>query len=430
MPNNKKLNHSNSNSKLKEILTFLKFHLFLQVVIAVILGILVGIFFPKFGEELRIIASIFIRFIKMVISPVVFVSIILGVCSHSKHGGVGKLAFKTIVYFEIMSIIAVIITFGFMLFFQPGAGFNISTFQGVDISKFKPKGDSKGGFTEFITHMVPENVFATLAGDNLLAVIVLAVIFSVAIIQIKNNDKILEFLQMTNDIFFKMIGIISRVSPLAAFGAIAATVGQQGIGALTMLAYFILVLGISMVTFWILLYFVGRLYGFDAIKLMRHIKEEMSIAFGTSSSESVFPQLLNKLETFGCSKKVVSFVLPTGYAFNLDGTAIYVTAGAVFIQQAYNIPFTMHEFFLLLFTILIVSKGAAGITGAGFVTLSAILAAMPGHIIPIEGLALLLGIDRFMSDARVVTNIIGNTVGTVMIAKSEGEFTPKPEANN
>jgi len=217
---------------------------------------------------------------------------------------------------------------------------------------------------------------------------------------------------------------------LAAFGAIAATVGQQGIGALTMLAYFILVLGISMVTFWILLYFVGRLYGFDAIKLMRHIKEEMSIAFGTSSSESVFPQLLNKLETFGCSKKVVSFVLPTGYAFNLDGTAIYVTAGAVFIQQAYNIPFTMHEFFLLLFTILIVSKGAAGITGAGFVTLSAILAAMPGHIIPIEGLALLLGIDRFMSDARVVTNIIGNTVGTVMIAKSEGEFTPKPEANN
>ena len=412
-------------SKISKVLTFLKFHLFIQVMLAVILGIIVGVFAPDIAVELKLIATLFIRFIKMVISPVVFVSIILGVCSHSKHGGIGKLAFRTLVYFEIMSVVAIAITFGYMLLFQPGSGFNISIFQGVDVSKFKPKAGSTGGFGEFITHMVPENVFATLAGDNLLAVIVLAVIFSIAILQIKNNDKIINFLQSANDIFFKMIGIISRISPLAAFGAIAATVGQQGLSSLTMLVYFILILGISMVSFWIVLYFIGRLYGFSAIKLMKHIKEEMSIAFGTSSSESVFPQLMQKLETFGCSKKVVSFVLPTGYAFNLDGTAIYVTAGAVFIQQAYNIPFTITEFFMLIFTILIVSKGAAGITGAGFVTLSAILAAMPGHIIPIEGLALLLGIDRFMSDARVVTNIIGNTIGTVIIAKSEGEFEPK-----
>lgn len=412
-------------SKLSKILHILKFHLFLQVMIAVTLGIVVGVLFPDIAADLRLIAVLFIRFIKMVISPVVFVSIILGVCSHSKHGGVGKLAIKTLIYFEIMSIIAVIITFGFMLFFQPGSGFNISVFQGVDVSKFKPKPGSTGGFGEFITHMVPENVFATLAGDNLLAVIVLAVIFSIAIIQMKDNTNILDFFQRANDIFFKMIGIISRISPVAAFGAIAATVGQQGIGSLTMLVYFILILGISMVTFWILLYIVGKLYGFSALKLMKHIKEEMSIAFGTSSSESVFPQLMQKLESFGCSKKVVSFVLPTGYAFNLDGTAIYVTAGAIFIQQAYNIPFTPTDFFVLLFTIMIVSKGAAGITGAGFVTLSAVLAAMPGHIIPIEGLALLLGIDRFMSDARVVTNIIGNTVGTVIVAKSENEFISK-----
>jgi aerobic C4-dicarboxylate transport protein len=414
-----------SKSKLSKILNFLKFHLFLQVIIAVILGIIVGVFAPNFAVELKIIATLFIRFIKMVISPVVFVSIILGVCSHSKHGGIGKLAFRTLVYFEIMSVVAIAITFGYMLLFQPGSGFNISSFQGVDVSKFKPKAGSTGGFSEFITHMVPENVFATLAGDNLLAVIVLAVIFSIAILQIKDNEKIINFLQSANDIFFKMIGIISRISPLAAFGAIASTVGQQGISALTMLVYFILILGLSMVTFWIILYIVAKFYGFDAIKLMKHIKEEMSVAFGTSSSESVFPQLMLKLETFGCSKKVVSFVLPTGYAFNLDGTAIYVTAGAVFIQQAYNIPFTVTEFFVLIFTILIVSKGAAGITGAGFVTLSAILAAMPGHIIPIEGLALLLGIDRFMSDARVVTNIIGNTIGTVIIAKSEGEYDPQ-----
>lgn len=414
-----------SQKKPSEVMHILEKHLFLQVVIAVILGIIVGIIAPNFAVKLKLIATIFIQCIKMVISPIVFVSIILGVCSHSKHGNVGKLAFKTLVYFEIMSIVAVIITFGFMIFFQPGSGFNISLFQDVDISKYKPKLGSTGGFEEFLTRMIPENVFATLAGDNLLTVIVLAVIFSITILQIKNNAKIISSLQSANDIFFKMIAIILKISPSAAFGAIAATVGQQGISALTMLSYFILILGISMVTFWIVLYIIGRLYEFDSIKLMKHIKEEMSIAFGTSSSESVFPQLLQKLETFGCSKKVVSFVLPTGYVFNLDGTAIYVTAGAVFIQQAYHVPFTASEFFILLFTILVASKGAAGITGAGFVTLSATLAAMPGHIIPIEGLALLLGIDLFMSDARAITNIIGNTIGTVIIAKSEDEFNPK-----
>ncbi|KAB8032032.1 cation:dicarboxylate symporter family transporter [Fluviispira multicolorata] len=403
---------------------FFKNQLFLQVVIAVILGIIVGVLLPTFAIDLKIIAVIFIRFIKMVITPVVFVSIVLGVCANKEHRSIGKLAFKTLVYFEIMSVIAVVITFAYMFLFHPGSGFNVGSFSGIDVSKFQPKSGTTGGFMEFITHMVPESVFGTLAGDNLLAVIVLAVIFSVAILQVEDNVKVVTFFKQANEVFFKMIAIISRVSPIAAFAAISATVGAQGVKALTMLAYFILVMGISMVTFWILVYIVGKLYGFSAIKLMKHIKEEMSIAFGTSSSESVFPQLMEKLETFGCSKKVVSFVLPTGYAFNLDGTAIYVTAGAIFIQQAYNIPFGLSEYFTLLVTILIVSKGAAGITGAGFVTLSAILAAMPGHVIPIEGLALLLGIDRFMSDARVVTNIVGNTVGTVIIAKSEDEFTP------
>ncbi|WP_186649249.1 cation:dicarboxylate symporter family transporter [Fluviispira vulneris] len=401
---------------------FFQKQLFLQVVIAVILGIIVGVTLPSHAIDLKIIAVLFIRLIKMVITPVVFVSIVLGVCANKEHRSIGKLAFKTLIYFEIMSIVAVLITFGYMFLLQPGSGFNIGLFNGIDVSKFKPKEGSTGGFMEFITHMVPESVFGTLAGDNLLAVIVLAVIFSVAILQIEETTKVVTFFKHANDVFFKMIALISRVSPIAAFAAISATVGSQGIGALTMLGYFILVMGISMVTFWVIVYIVGKFYGFSAIKLMRHIKEEMSIAFGTSSSESVFPQLMNKLETFGCSKKVVSFVLPTGYAFNLDGTAIYVTAGAIFIQQAYNIPFGFPEYLGLFLTILIVSKGAAGITGAGFVTLSAILAAMPNHIIPIEGLALLLGIDRFMSDARVVTNIVGNTVGTVIIAKSEDEF--------
>jgi aerobic C4-dicarboxylate transport protein len=412
------------NSKKFSIFGLLKKNLFLQIIIAVILGIIVGILAPRFAIELKIIATIFIKFIKMVISPIVFISIILGVCSHGKNNAIGKLALKTLIYFEIMSIVAVLLTFGMMLYFQPGAGINVSNFHNIDISSFKPKGEATSGFKDFIINMIPENFFATLAGDNLLAVIVLAVIFSIAILNIKNNKNIISFLELTNQIFFKLIDMISKISPIAAFGAIASTVGFQGIKIISLLANFILILSLSMLLFSILLYFIGKLYGFSPIKLMKHIKDEMSIAFGTSSSESVFPQLLQKLESFGCSKKVVSFVLPTGYAFNLDGTAIYVTAGALFIQQAYNIPFHTSEYLTLLFTILIVSKGAAGITGAGFVTLSAILSAMPGHLIPIEGLALLLGIDRFMSDARTVTNIIGNTVGTVIIAKSENEFKP------
>jgi len=224
---------------------------------------------------------------------------------------------------------------------------------------------------------------------------------------------------------FNLIGMIAAISPLAAFGAIAAAIGQHGLSALLPLGYLVLTILVAMVLFIAFLFIIARCYGFSAWALMKTIKDELLVAFSTSSSESVFPQLLLKLEQFGCSKSIVSFVLPTGYSFNLDGTGIYVVAGALFIQQAYGIQFTVHDYLLLLGVILITSKGAAGVTGAGFVTLAATLGALPDHAIPLEGLALLLGIDRFMSDLRTMCNVIGNAIATVMIAKSFGEFNSK-----
>jgi len=403
---------------------YVKERLFLQVVIGIVLGIVVGILFPTFAVDLKFIAVIFIRFIKLVIAPIVFISIVLGVNSHKKESNIGALAFRTLVYFEIMSVVSILLTLAFMLFFQPGKGFDISSFQG-SLNSFKPNLPSSHGLQDFVIQMIPDNAVAALGGDNILTVIILAAVFAIAILHIPNNEKIIHFFEQGNQIFFRMIAFVSQFSPFAAFGAIAATVGHDGPGALIRLLNFILVLLASMLCFWVLLYLVGRMSGFNSLKLMKHIKEELFIAFGTSSSESVFPQLMKKLETFGCSKKIVGFVLPTGYAFNLDGTAMYVTAGVLFIQQVYGIHLTAMQIFSIVLTILIVSKGAAGVAGAGFVTLSAVLAAIPNHIIPIEGLALLLGIDRIMSDARTITNIVGNTVGTVLIAKVENEFDPQ-----
>lgn len=403
---------------------YVRKRLFLQVIIAIILGVIVGIVVPSFAVDLKFIAVVFIRFIKMVIAPIVFISIVLGINAHKQEKSIGLLAFRTLVYFEIMSVIAILITMGFMMFFKPGLGFNTAAFQNA-LASFKPSVPAHEGLQDFLIHMIPENATAVLAGDNILAVIILAVVFAIAILHIEKNEKIIEFFSQGNQIFFRMIGFISQFSPWAAFGAIASTVGHVGPQALLLLLHFILILLASMLAFWILLYIVARIFGFDALKLMKHIKEELFIAFGTSSSESVFPQLMQKLETFGCSKKVVGFVLPTGYAFNLDGTAMYVAAGVFFLQQVYQIHLTPMQLFSIVLTILIVSKGAAGVSGAGFVTLSAVLAAIPNHVIPIEGLALLLGIDRIMSDARTITNIVGNTVGTVIIAKAEKEFIAK-----
>jgi aerobic C4-dicarboxylate transport protein len=321
-----------------------------------------------------------------------------------------------------MSLIAILITLGAMLYFTPGRGLDIRSFPTSDASSYVSR-LKDSGLKQFLYTIFPDNFFATLTQDHLLAVIFLALISSLAILRVHKNEKLISFVEDANKFFFQVIGIIIGFAPYATFAAIAYSVGQAGLQSILNLGALVLVIIFSMLAFCVLICMIARIFfGIPIIRLFVFIKQELILAYATSSSESVFPQLLNKLETFGASKRVVSFVLPMGYSFNLDGTAIYVTAGALFIQQAYGVSFSMTEYMTLFFILLVTSKGAAGVMGAGFITLSATLAAIPGQPIPLEGLAILLGIDRFMSDARTICNIVGNAVGTLIIAKSEKAF--------
>ncbi len=396
---------------------------FIKILLAFVLGILYGVFFPNHTGIFEIISTIFIRCIKLVVVPIIFFSLIAGMCSHAKEEkGMSRLFVKTIVYFEVMSLIAILITFGAMIVFAPGHGVDVKSFPQPDISSYVAKVQGTN-LKQFVYSIFPDNFFHTLTQDHLLAVIFLALLSAVAILRIPKNEPLLAFVENANKFFFQIINLIIGFSPIATFSAIAYSVGQAGLHSLMNLGGLILVVVLSMLVFCVLISVIASLFfKIPVLRLLVYIKQEMVLAYATSSSESVFPQILSKLQKFGCSKRVASFVLPMGYSFNLDGTAIYVTAGALFIQQAYQVTFTMQEYLTLFVILLFTSKGAAGVTGAGFITLSATLAAIPGTPIPLAGLAILLGIDRFMSDARTICNIVGNAVGTLIIAKSEGAF--------
>lgn len=402
--------------------------MFMKVLLAFVCGILYGVFFPNYTGVFELVSTLFVRSIKMVVVPIIFFSLVAGMCSQAKEEhGMRRLFLKTIIYFEVMSLIAILITFGAMLYFQPGVGLDIKSFPVADTSSYVSR-LKDSGLKEFLFTIFPDNFFATLTHDHLLAVIFLAVLSSVAIIRVRKNDALLSFVDDANKFFFQLIHIIIGFAPYATFAAIAFSVGQAGLSSLVNLGSLVVVIVASMVLFCLVICMIARVFfGIPIFRLVVFIKQELLLAYATSSSESVFPQLLAKLEAFGAQKRVVSFVLPMGYSFNLDGTAIYVTAGAIFIQQAYNVTFSMSEYMTLFFILLVTSKGAAGVMGAGFITLSATLAAIPGQPIPLEGLAVLLGIDRFMSDARTICNIIGNAVGTLIIAKSEDSFKATPE---
>lgn len=393
---------------------------FVRVIIAFVCGIAWGLLFPSTAPFLGVVASAFVKCIKMVVVPIIFFSLVAGICSHDDGGkSVRSLFIKTIIYFEVMSILAILITFAITLLWRPGAGIDIAAFPAMDVSAYIEKGKNLT-FSDFLLNIIPDSFFAALTGDKLLSVIFLAILFSIAVLRLPNREPIVRFINQGNRIFFQIMGIIIAFSPIATFAAIGYSVAHSGLDVLASLVNLLGVVLVSMIAFCSLLALIARwVYGIPVLRLMKSIKEEMVLAFATSSSESVFPQLLVKLEKFGASKKVVNFVLPMGYSFNLDGSAIYVTAGAIFIQQAYHIPFGPSDYLTLFCILLFTSKGAAGIAGAGFITLSATLGAIPGHPIPIEGLGLLLGIDRFMSDMRTICNVTGNTIGTMIIARSE-----------
>lgn len=403
-------------------------NLTVQVLLGILLGIAVGFLFPEFGAKLKVLADIFIKLIKMVIAPIVFFTIVIGIGNMGDIKKVGRIGGKALIYFEIVTTFALAIGLIVVNIIKPGAGFGTDGANSADVSQYTDKANETGhGAMDFILGIVPDNVLGAFASGELLPVLFFAVLFGIAMAKLGDKVKpVVDLFQRLTDIFFDIVNMIMKVSPIAAFGAMAYTIGNFGLGSLFSLGklmgsvYLTMFLFISLV-----LGAIAKFYGFNIFKFIAYIKEEILLVLGTSSSESALPSMMERLEKYGCSKSVVGLVVPTGYSFNLDGTSIYLSMAALFIAQAYGVDLSVWQQLTLLGILLLTSKGAAGVTGSGFITLAATLAAFP--TIPVAGIALILGVDRFMSESRAITNLIGNGVATVIISKTEGEFHPPVE---
>jgi aerobic C4-dicarboxylate transport protein len=404
--------------KLMKNLTF-------QVLFAIALGIVVGVIFPTQADNLKILGDLFIKMIKMVIAPIVFFTIVIGFANMGDMKKIGRIGGKALLYFEIVTTFAMAIGIAVMYIIQPGVGMNTSAVKAADVAKYtKQAAETSHGFLDFLVSIVPDNVMGAFAKGEMLPVLFFSVLFGLSLAALGEKTRpVTDLFQKLNDVFFRLVALIMRFSPVAAFGAMAYTIGKFGVHSLFSLGKMMGSVYITMALFiFIVLGTICRIYGFRITKLLGFIKEELLLVLGTSSSESALPRVMEKLERFGASKPVVGLVVPTGYSFNLDGTSIYLSMAAIFISEAYGVHLSVLQVLTLLGVLMLTSKGAAGITGSGFVTLAATLAAIPNNVIPIEGMALLLGVDRFMSEARAITNIIGNSVATIVIAKSENQF--------
>ncbi|WP_026695893.1 C4-dicarboxylate transporter DctA [Peribacillus kribbensis] len=392
------------------------------VVIAIIIGIIFGASFPSAGSQLKILSDIFVKMIKMVIAPIIFLTITVGIAGMGDLKKVGRIGGKAVLYFEIVSTFALAIGILFATVFKPGAGVNAHSAKG-DVTQFtKQAAEGHHGFMDFIMGIIPDNFLGALAGGELLPILFLAVLFGIALSGLGDRGKsVIGFFEKLSEIFFRIVNIIMYYSPVAAFGAIAYTIGEFGIGSLVSLGKLFGLTVLAMAVFIaVILGGIAKFYKFNIFQFIAYIKEEILLVLGTSSSESALPRMVEKLEQYGCSKSVVGLVIPTGYSFNLDGTSIYLSMAALFIAQAFGVDLSVGQEVTLLGVLMLTSKGAAGVTGSGFVTLAATLAAFPS--VPVEGIALLLGVDRFMSTARALTNLIGNGVATVVVSKMENEF--------
>ncbi|WP_026575368.1 dicarboxylate/amino acid:cation symporter [Bacillus sp. UNC438CL73TsuS30] len=403
-------------------------NLTVQVLTGILIGIIVGFLFPKFGAELKVLADIFIKLIKMVIAPIVFFTIVIGIGNMGDLKKVGRIGGKALLYFEIISTIALGIGLLLVNILKPGSGFDTHGAKASDVAQFTEQAkESSHGFVEFILGIIPDNFVAAMANGQLLPILFFSVLFGIALASFGEKGKrVVTLFEDLTEIFFKIVNIVMKFSPVAAFGAMAYTIGNFGLGSLVSLGK---LMGSVYLTMFIFIVFVlgavAKFYGFNILKFIAYIKEEILLVLGTSSSESALPRMMERLEKYGCSKSVVGLVVPTGYSFNLDGTAIYLSMAAIFIAQAYHVDITIWHQITLLGILMLTSKGAAGVTGSGFITLAATLSAFP--VIPVEGIALLLGVDRFMSEARAITNLIGNGVATVVVSKMEKEFHPLGE---
>ena len=394
--------------------------LYVQVIIAILLGILVGALFPKFGESLKPLGDMFIKLIKMIIAPIIFATVVSGVAHMRDTKKVGRVGGKALIYFEVVSTLALVIGMVVMNVLKPGAGMNVdpATLDTKGLDKYTEAAGEMTVVDHFLK-IIPDTFVGAFTSGELLQVLLVALLFGFGLMRLgKLGDQILHGIDAVNQVIFVILGFIMRLAPIGAFGAMAFTVGKYGLKSLTSLGYLMGSFYLTCLVFiFVVLGLIARAAGFSIVKLIRYIKEELLIVLGTSSSESALPRLMMKMEHAGAEKSVVGLVVPTGYSFNLDGTSIYLTMAALFIAQATNTQMGLGEQLTLLAVLLLTSKGAAGVTGSGFITLAATLGAV-GHV-PVAGMALILGIDRFMSEARALTNFIGNAVATLVVARSE-----------
>ncbi|MEZ7766838.1 dicarboxylate/amino acid:cation symporter [Haemophilus parahaemolyticus] len=394
--------------------------LYVQVIFAIIVGILLGHFFPEFGESLKPLGDAFIKLVKMIIAPVIFITVVTGIAGMNDMKSVGRVAGKAMLYFLTFSTLALVVGMVIANIIQPGAGLNIdpSTLQSTKVSEYVSKAQ-ESSMIAFFMNIIPTTVLSPLTEGNILQVLFVSVLFGISLASVGERGKpITDLLQVAAAPMFKLVSIVMKVAPIGALGAMAFTIGKYGLHSISNLMLLIVTFYITSILFVLLILgAVARYNGFSIVGLIRYIKDELWLVLGTSSSEAALPNLMQKMEAAGCKKSVVGLVVPTGYSFNLDGTNIYMTMAALFIAQATNTDLTIGQQITLLLVAMLSSKGAAGVTGAGFITLAATLSVVPG--LPVEGMALILGIDRFMSECRALTNFIGNACATIVVARWE-----------
>ncbi|MCX2943877.1 dicarboxylate/amino acid:cation symporter [Rahnella perminowiae] len=392
--------------------------LYFQVLLAITVGILLGHFYPELGAQMKPLGDGFVKLIKMIIAPVIFCTVVTGIAGMESMKAVGRTGAIALLYFEIVSTLALIIGLVIVNIVQPGAGMNVdpAALDAKAVAVYAEQAQSQG-IIPFLLDVIPSSVIGAFASGNILQVLLFAVLFGFALHRLGHKGQLIfNVIESFSQVIFGIINMIMRLAPIGAFGAMAFTIGKYGVGSLVQLGQLILCFYLTCVLFVVVvLGLIARFNGFSIFKFVNYIKEELLIVLGTSSSESALPRMLDKMERLGCKKSVVGLVIPTGYSFNLDGTSIYLTMAAVFIAQATNTHMDIWHQITLIVVLLLSSKGAAGVTGSGFIVLAATLSAV-GHL-PVAGLALILGIDRFMSEARALTNLVGNGVATIVVAK-------------
>ncbi|MBX3749937.1 MAG: dicarboxylate/amino acid:cation symporter [Opitutaceae bacterium] len=398
-------------------------NLYIQVLIAIVCGVLLGQFYPDFAVPLKPLGDGFIKLIKMLIAPIIFATVVAGIAGMGDMKRVGRVGIKALIYFEVVTTIALMIGLVVSNVFRPGEGVHATaaTLDASAVAHYVGAGKSMG-FVDYCLHVIPNTFIGAFVEGEILQVLLISLLVGFSLARMGEAARpLIDTIHAIAEIFFGIVSLVTKLAPIAAFGAMAFTVGKYGLGSLTALARLMacvyLTCGIFIV---VLLGLIARLGGFSLWKIIKYVREELLIVIGTSSSEAALPGLMAKLEKAGCAESVVGMVVPAGYSFNLDGTCIYLTMAALFIAQATDTPLILVDQLALLGVLLLTSKGAAGVSGSGFIVLAATLAST-GKV-PVAGMALILGVDRFMSEARAITNFIGNTVATFIVARWDGEF--------